>query len=134
MATINANTLQDIAYSGDCPLAAVHGKNVLASAQINDKVRLNKVYAGTKVFDAKLINEALGSSVTVDLGFEYVNGEAGGNATQWLAAQACTNAGANRSASAPVTLLYDAFIIATIKGAAATGQIDSVVTYEFKGK
>lgn len=134
MATINANTLQEIAYSGDCPLAAVHGSNLLAAAQINDKVRLNRVYAGTKVMEAKLINAALGAGVTVDLGFEYVNGEAGGNATQWLAAQACNNAGCNRTASAPVTLQYDAYIIATIKGGAATGQIDTVLTYEFKGK
>lgn len=134
MATINASTLQDIAYSGDCPLAAVHGQTTLAAAQINDKVRLSKVYAGTKVYDAKLITGALGAGSTVDLGFEYVNGESGGNATQWLTAVAATSAGANRSASAPVTLLYDAYIIATIKGAAATGQIDSVVTFEFRGK
>ena len=80
MATINAPTLLDVIYSGDCPLAVAHGSATLAAAQIGDKVRLNKVYAGTKVYDAKLISGALGAGVTIDLGFEYVNGEAGGNA------------------------------------------------------
>ena len=37
-------------------------------------------------------------------------------------------------AAAPITMAYDAYIIATIGGAAATGQIDSVLTFEFKGK
>ena len=134
MATINGATLQDIAYSGAAPLAAVHGKVTLAAAQINDKVRLNKVFAGTKIHDMKMINAALGASVTVDLGFEYVNGEAGGNAAYWLSNQACTNAAMNQSAAAPVTLLYDAYIIATVEGAAATGALDTVATFEFKGK
>ena len=134
MATIAGSTQNEIAYSGDCPLAPVHGYHTLASAQVNDKVRLAKVFAGTKVYDMKLINAALGASVTIDLGFEYVNGEAGGNATQWLTAQPCTNAGMNQSASVPVTLNYDAYIIATVKGAAASGRIDAVGKFEFKGK
>lgn len=134
MATLNASTLKDTVYSGESGLNPAHGSYALAAANINDKVRLNLLYAGTKVYDAKLINAALGSGVTVDLGFEYANGEAGSNATQWLAAAACTNAGANRSAAAPIVLPYDAYVIATIKGAAATGQIDSVITYEFVGK
>jgi len=134
MATINAPTLQDVIYSGDCPLAVAHGQATLAAAQIGDKVRLNKVYAGTKVYDAALINAALGASTTVKLGFEYVNGEAGGNDAAFLAATSTVAVGKQRSNAAPVTMAYDAYIIATIGGAAATGQIDSVLTFEFKGK
>ena len=134
MATINAPTLQDVIYSGDCPLAVAHGSATLAAAQIGDKVRLNKVYAGTKVYDAALINAALGASTTVKLGFEYVNGEAGGNDAAFLAATSTVAVGKQRSNAAPVTMAYDAYIIATIGGAAATGQIDSVLTFEFKGK
>lgn len=134
MSTINAPTLQDVIYSGDCPLAVAHGSATLAAAQIGDKVRLNKVYAGTKVYDAKLISGALGAGVTIDLGFEYVNGEAGGNAAAFLDNADCASAGRDESAAAPITMAYDAYIIATIGGAAATGQIDSVLTFEFKGK
>lgn len=134
MSTINAPTLQDVIYSGECPLATAHGSTVLAAAQIGDKVRLNKVYAGTKVYDAKLINAALGASTTVKLGFEYVNGESGGNDAAFVPATSTAAAAATRSAATPVSLAYDAFIIATIGGAAATGQIDSVLTFEPKGK
>ena len=135
MATINAPSLLDVVYSGDCPLANAHGYITLASAASGDKVRLNKVYAGTKIYDIKLVNAALGASTTVSLGYEYVNGEAGGSATALLAATATSSAAATRQgAVAPITLAYDAYITATIGGGTATGQVDVVTTYEFKGK
>lgn len=135
MATINAPSLLDTVYSGDCPLANAHGYITLASAAIADKVRLNKVYAGTKIYDIKLVNAALGASTTVSLGYEYVNGEAGGSATALLAATSTSSAAATRQgAIAPITLAYDAYITATIGGGTATGQVDVVTTYEFKGK
>jgi len=135
MATINAPSLQDTVYSGDCPLANAHGYVTLAAAAIADKVRLNKVYAGTKVYGVKMVNAALGASTTVSVGFEYVNGEAGGSATAFIPATSTASAVVTREgAVAPVTLAYDAYIIATVGGAAATGQLDTVVTYEFKGK
>lgn len=135
MATLNAPSLLDTQYSGDCPLANAHGYMTLAAAQVGDKVRLNKLYQGTKIYDVKMVNAALGASTTVSLGFEYVNGESGGSATAFLPATSTAAAAATREgAIAPITLAYDAYIIATIGGAAATGQLDSVVTYEFKGK
>jgi len=133
MSVINAPTLQETVYSGDCPLAVAHGSANLAAAQVGDKVRLNKLFAGTKVYAAKLINAALGANTTVKLGFEYANGEAGGNDAAFLAATATNAAGRTDAAVAPVTLAYDAYVIATVGGAAATGQIDSVLTFEFKG-
>ena len=135
MATINAPSLQDTQYSGDCPLANAHGYVTLASAAIADKVRLNKLYAGTKIYEVKMVNAALGASSTVSLGFEYVDGQSGGSATALLAATSTASAAATREgAIAPIVLAYDAYITATIGGAAATGQLDTVVTYEFKGK
>lgn len=134
MATINAPTLLDVVYSGDCPAAYVHGSATLAAAQIGDKVRLNKVYAGTKVYWAKLINAALGASSTVKLGFEYVNGEAGGNDAAFLPATSTVAGASTQGAGAPVTLAYDAYIVATIGGGPVTGQIDAVLAFEFKGK
>lgn len=134
MPTINAPTLLDTQYSGDCPFAVAHGSLTLAAAQVADKIRLVKLYAGTKVHDVKMVNAALGASSTVAIGFEYVNGEAGGSATAFLAATNTASAAATRSPAAPVTLEYDAFIIATIGGAAATGLLNVQTFYEFKGK
>jgi hypothetical protein len=133
MATLNASTLADTQYSGDCPLANAQGTITLASAAIADKARLVKLYAGTKIYDVKLVNAALGASTTVSLGFEYVDGTAGGGAAVLLAATSTASATATRGVGVPVTLAYDAYITATVGGAAATGQIDAVVTYEFKG-
>jgi len=135
MATINAPSLLDTQYSGDCPLAVAHGYVTLAAAAIADKVRLVKLYAGTKVHDIRMTNAALGASTTVSLGFEYVNGEAGGGAAALLAATSTSSAATTRQgAIAPVTLAYDAYITATIGGGAATGALDVQATFEFKGK
>lgn len=134
MATLNAPTLQDVQYSGDCPLANAQGSITLAAAAIADKVRLVKLYAGTKIYDVRMINAALGAGSTVSLGFEYVDGTAGGGAAVLLAATSTASAASTRASVAPVTLAYDAYITATVGGAAATGLLDVVVTYEFKGK
>ena len=135
MATLNASTLNDTQYSGDCPLANAHGVYTFAATPAADVVRLVKLYAGTKIHDIKLVNAALGASTTISLGFSYVNGEAGGGATALLAATSTVSAAATRmGAISPVTLEYDAFITATVGGGAATGKIDVIVTFEFKGE
>lgn len=136
MATINAKTLQDTQYSGPAPAAHAHGKHTLAAAQIADKVRLVKLYAGTKVYAGSLIAAALGAGTTVSLGFEAVDGSAlagGVGANSLLNAQATNAAGKFNSANAPFVLDKDAYLIATIGGAAATGQIDAVISYEHRG-
>lgn len=136
MATINAPTLLDVQYSGDCPAAFAHGQVELASAQIGDKVRLVKLYAGTNIYDMRAVFDDLGGTGAVlDIGFEYVNGESGGSANAFFNdIDVATAAGSVRGAFAPVTLAYDAYIIATVAGAAQTGTLDVVTTFEFKGK
>jgi hypothetical protein len=135
MATINAPSLLDVVYSGPCPLANAHGYITLASVPAADKIRLNRVYAGTKIYDVRMVNAALGASTTVSLGFEYVNGEAGGGATALMAATSTSAAASTRQAAiAPITLAYDAYITATIGGGTATGQLDVITTFEFEGK
>lgn len=134
MATINAPSMQDTVYSGDCPLAPAHGYVNLAAAQVGDKVRLNKVYAGTKIMSGHYVNAALGANTTVALGYEFVNGELAAQPNALIPAAATNAAGVARSAVAPIVLPYDAYIIATIGGAAASGQLDTVITYEFKSK
>lgn len=140
MATFNASTLQDIQYSGDCPLATAHGSYTMASTASGSVIRLNKLYAGTKIVDAHMVCGDTGAgqagSTTIALGFEYVNGEAGGAADSFIAATDVSQAATStRMAKPPVTLAYDAYIIATLAGGtAATAQLDTVMTYEFKGK
>lgn len=135
MATINAPSLQDTVYSGDCPLAIAHGYVTLAAAQVGDKVRLNKLFAGTKVYAASVVAADLGTGTTLDLGFEYVNGEAGSVADAFFNdLDVATAASATDKAIKPITLAYDAYVVATVAGGAATGALDTAITYEFKGK
>lgn len=134
MATINAPTLLNTQYSGDCPLAVAHGAATLASAATSDKVRLVKLYAGTKIFRVDTVFADMGTGTTLDVGFEYVNGEAGGSATAFATAIDTDPAGTSSHVFSPVTLAYDAYIIATVGGAASTGALDVMVTFEFKGK
>lgn len=136
MATINAPTLQDVQYSGDCPAAYAHGQVKLSSAQIGDNVRLVKLYVGTKIYDMQAVFDKLGDvGAVLDIGFEYVNGEAGSTANAFFNdIDVATAAGSVRGAFAPVTLAYDAYITATVAGAAQTGTLDVIVSFEFKGK
>ncbi len=104
-----------------------------AAAQIADKARLVKLFAGTKIIGAKMINAALGSSSTVGLGYEYVNGEAGGSATALIPQTSTAAIAMTSSIVAPITLAYDAYIYATVAGAAVTGQFDAVITFDHRG-
>lgn len=133
MATLIAPSVMAPSYSGEAPLAVAHGQMVLSAAGIGDRIRLKKVYAGTKVYEAKLVNEALGADSTVSLGFEYADGQGGGSDTAFLPATSTVAAAATRSDAAPIFLERDAYIVAVVGGGVATGQIDSVLTFEFKG-
>lgn len=141
MTTFNAPTLLDTAYSGDDAFAAVHG-SMSINAQPGDKIRLSKVFAGTKVYNAKLINAALGAGSELSLGYETCpTNEASWQQaadtvvadTAWLNNVSTAAAGKNDSPSAPIYLTQDAYIVATVAGAAAVGQIDTVIEYEFRG-
>lgn len=134
MTTLVSNQFLKPVYSGDDAYAIAHGSFVLASAQPGDKVRLRQLYAGTFVADAKLINAALGAGSTVSLGFEYTDGsDAATDDAALIPATSTAAAACTRAAGAPVLLTKDAYLVAVIGGAAATGQIDAVVGFEFRG-
>lgn len=133
MATINASTLYDVQYSGDDGAVHAHGQMTLAAAQVGDKVRLVKLFAGTKLFGAKIINAALGAGTTVSLGYELVDGTAGGGAAALIAATSTAAAARTESNSAPLLVLADFYITATIGGGPASGQLDAVILFEHRG-
>lgn len=134
MAIVQAPTLLKQSYSGEAPLAVAHGSAVLANNVAGDKVRLSKVFAGTKVYAAKLITGALGAGVTVDFGYEYCNNDAPAVTNAFGTAFNAAAAGKEEYQGAPIVLPYDAYIVAIIDGGTANGEIDSVVTYEFQGQ
>ena len=133
MATINAPSLKDVQPSGDRGAVHAHGCITLAAAAISDKVRLVKLFAGTKVYTTTMINAALGASTTVSVGFEYVDGQAGGTATAFIPATSTVAIAKTESIVKPVVLDYDAYVTATVGGGAATGALDVTVLYEHRG-
>lgn len=134
MTTYVSNQFQKPAYSGQDAYAVAHGGFALPGAQIGDKVRLRTLYAGTFITDAKIVNAALGAGTTVSLGFEYTDGSDGVLDDASLIPATATNAaGCTRSNVAPILLTKDAYLVAVIGGGVATGQIDAVVGFEFRG-
>jgi hypothetical protein len=111
-------------------------KYTLAAAQINDVVYLGKLPKYAYVHSVKLINAALGSSTTVDVG--YLTAEVGGTLTAddnyWLSAIDTSGAATTASiaSAVPVVLSEETFVTATVEGAAATGVIYVVVEYLYE--
>lgn len=137
MAQIIASTMKNNVYTGEeGNRSADHGTHTLAAAAIADTVDLMPIPAGAKLIGLHMVNAALGAGATISLGFRNKDGSANAaaSATALLAATAAATAG-TRTASVftPIEFATDAVLYATVGGAAATGRIDVVTDYIFKG-
>lgn len=134
MATLYADQFSEILRTGSWGNANKHhAAKTLAAAQIADELVLCEVPAGTKLHDLRAVIAALGATTTMSFGWRYKGGEAGGGAAALEAAAPTASASNVRGTFVPVTFVYDAYITATVGGAAATGQVDAVLDYEYKG-
>lgn len=109
-----------------------------AATTIGDKVLLAVLPAGTKLLDAVAFVEDALTDMDLGLGFRYKNGEAGSDEEYFLAATTDTAAGGKFRATAnkpPIVLQYDAYLVATLGGAAfpTTNKLDVVVDYDYIG-
>lgn len=108
-----------------------------ANLSAGDKVRLAVLPAGTKLLDAVGFVEDAVASLTFSLGFDYVGGQAGDDEAFFHNAVDVAAGGKFRAAAnkPPVVLQYDAYLIATLGGAAfaTTNQLDVIVDYDFVG-
>lgn len=138
MANLNKTTAEHAQ-----PYSGAFGNNsvaifsyTLAAAAINDVVYLGKLPKYAQVHSVKLINAALGSSTTVDVG--YATAEVGGVLTAddnyWLSAIDTSSAATTASiaSAVPKTFSEEVFVTATIEGAEATGAIYVVVEYLYE--
>ena len=133
MATLNAGSVNKTQSSGDKGAVNAHGFYSFSAAQVGDKVRLLRLYPGTKIYDTKMIVAALGAGTTVSIGYEFADGTAGGSAAALIPATSTANAGKTTSTIAPLVVGQEFYVTATVGGAAATGRIDVVIDYEFEG-
>ncbi len=77
---------------------------------------------------AYFVNEALGASTLVSI--TAVNEE---ETLQIIPASSTSSAGKVERAEAPISLKHDSEIRVNLSGAAATGAVDLVITYQFIG-
>lgn len=108
-------------------------------AAINDTVKVLTLYAGTKITGFRLCTGANGAATTVDVGLQNTDGTAGPSLTQFFAGQATSAVSSNISSARPYTLVKDAYVVITFKGAAtlatsAAVYLDTIVDYEFRGQ
>tara|TARA_R110002167_G_scaffold167167_2_gene364301 strand:+ start:246 stop:653 length:408 start_codon:yes stop_codon:yes gene_type:complete len=135
MAQIEAPTMRNQVANGTFGDAnSAHAYADLSAAQIGDVVDLVRLPHGTRVDDVKLVHAAMGATTTLQLGYRYedvANGAAVAN--YFLAAAASSSAGTRRSDKAPLEFTAPVILTATVAGAAATGRIDAVVGYVYRG-
>lgn len=109
-----------------------------ANTVAGDIVRLPGVFpSGTKLIDAVAFVEDAAAGLTLSLGFSYVGGQAGSDPAYFFAAKDVAAGGKFRADvnKPPLILQYDAYLVATLGGAAFTtaNQLDTVVDYDFTG-
>lgn len=112
-------------------------KYTAAAAAIGDIIYFGKIPKGAYVHSFKMVNAALGASTTLKVG--YTTAEIGGTLTAdddyFLTATATSSAATtNAIASAvPIKFTEEVYLIGTLAGGAATGDVYLVVQYEYKG-
>ncbi|MGE8688621.1 MAG: hypothetical protein ACN6PJ_15875 [Achromobacter sp.] len=94
-----------------------------AAAAIGDKIYLGVIPAGVVVTAVRLITDAAGAGVTLDLGFEPYDASDGplADLDAWLAGADVAAAGIVESEAHPITFKRPVKLIATVAGAAFTG-------------
>lgn len=142
MAYINAPSLNDVPMGGTFSNKSVHPSRFIPTANTvaGDKVRLAKHEAGTKLVDATAFIKNAAAGLTLSLGYEYVDSalSAQNDAAFFFSAKDVAAGGKFRADvnKPPVELVGDAYLVATLGGAAfpTTNQLDTVVDYDFTGK
>lgn len=91
----------------------------IVSAVIGTEWELGELQAGTTVFGGDLIHDAMGTDVTISLGYKYKNSAHGSAAPAGIRALTAAASAVNTSfnLAAPLVLEHDVIITATIGGA-----------------
>jgi hypothetical protein len=135
MAYQNANRFLKKPYSAAEGDASIFTSSIVAAAiQIGDVIRFAEMPPGVEIIDAQLVNDPLGGSTTLNLGFEYVDSTVGSaEPTAFQAAASKASAGKTSGAFHPRTFNDAIIITSTVAGAAITGKVSAIITYKSIG-
>jgi len=135
MANIDADDLEiNIVHAGTFGNKSVAHKQINSKPNNGDVLRFFELPAGSTIYGAREVHGALGTGVTMSLGYQPVDGSAADNVAIAAAASVAA-AGDSYMAKVPVVLAKDSYIVGVIGGAnAASAQnVDLVVDYEYRG-
>lgn len=104
-----------------------------AASAIGTRVDLDQLPAGVLLEEIEVINDALGTGVTLSIGELYAAGDGTTSATSLKAATAANAAGRIDGNFHPRILAKPMTPTLTVAGAAATGKISVIVRYKYVG-
>lgn len=135
MATQNANRLSKKPYSAAEGDASFFTSSFVAVATpIADVIRWAQMPAGVEIVNVELVNDALGASTTLNVGFEYVDSSVGSaEPAAFQAAASKVSAGKSSGAFHPRTFNDDIYITSTVAGGAITGKVSAIIHYRSIG-
>jgi hypothetical protein len=140
MPTIDNDSLvQQVPHSGEYGNMSVWSKSFTKAGVLNgDLLRIQRLPAGARVDEMKLVFDDAGTAATLSLGYAPVNPDDGPSAVAnyWGAAiDVSAAAGVFRSAAHPITFDFDVYVTATVAGANFTGspKLTSVASGEATG-
>lgn len=136
MADVNKDAIRrEITHSGTYGNKTGRSYSYEASAvAANDKIYLGKIPAGSEICFSRLVFDDLGTGATLDVGWEYIDGTAGGGADVLFdGVDVSTAAGSSDYAGFTQTLERDAYLYATPLGAAITGTLEVILDWIFHG-
>ncbi|MBF0339449.1 MAG: hypothetical protein HQL95_00620 [Magnetococcales bacterium] len=98
-----------------------------------DVIILGKIPGESRITDLRLNHGAMGTNVTLNVGWIDAGVANSSNANYFLSGSNVAAAGVKRSDAKVLNVVNDTYITATVGGATATGNLEMIVTYQFHG-
>lgn len=141
MATFDGITYNDPVHAGEYGNKTVaHGKATFVTASsgaIGSKMRYCNIPAGSKIMGFREAHAALstgGAAATLEYGWEYADGSAGGGSNVLLAATSADAAGGTVATGlVPFVVEKDIIITSTVSVEACNGDSHVIVDYIHRG-
>ncbi|BBM03789.1 hypothetical protein [Microbulbifer sp. GL-2] len=126
MKTPNINTIQQNGEYGN--LCVATGKAIYEGDPAGTIGSIIKLPAMTKIIGLRMVNDALGSSTTVE-----VSAVSDSDGTQVLPATSTASAGAESYSGKSILLPEPTALQLTLAGGSATGDVECIVEYVYVG-
>ena len=133
MLTPNVNTLQHAGEYGNQSVAI--GKVTFEADAAGAVADILQLPPGITIVNARMVNDALGATTTIALGYRFKDPNDGSDdASALIAATGTATAGNTVSAAKSVEINGGPiYITAILAGAAATGDVEAIIEYVYNG-